>query len=183
MPLSEVQLYGWGCRRVGGQRPGLFFEKKTWLVMRLSGAISPLEMQSAWHNKSRVMRFQSTLHNYRSPRGQEVGIYQWLSFTWHALHTCFMWKKTVYLFISIDDKIWTMKYIVGQKPRLPQQEIRQKLSGNLRPLNCWGFLAIKNSMRYNKPFKFSMYCHVCCMRYVSLWDRKPKMTPASLKGL
>lgn len=35
------------------------------------------------------------------------------------------------------------KYIVREKPHLQHQEIRQKLSGNLRPLNCCGFLTIK----------------------------------------
>lgn len=35
------------------------------------------------------------------------------------------------------------KYIVGRKPHLPHQDLRQKLSGNPTPLNTFGFLAIE----------------------------------------
>lgn len=161
----------------GHKRPGLFFLKKTWLVMSLSGGSSPLEMavcmtwpeqsnealqrtpctplsqDTSWESgspslesvvhlrtksqkKAPLKKKQPVLRKFLRKNQKQLLLYSLHLFYLKlslSVHLCYM-TAFAYCRISI---------CVGEKPHLPQQAIRQKLSGNLRPSNCSGFLAIK----------------------------------------
>ena len=165
----------------GGHRgAGLFFLKKTWLVMSLSGAISPLDVavcmtwlkqgnepsqktlctpwpqDTSWESGTSLLRVCSTVEERlkdRVKRNQLARETPWErirgSCCLSGLHLLHL---TVKQSLSVNQHYTTAISILQgkcmcwreKKSHLPHREIRQKLSGNHRPLNCCGFLDIKH---------------------------------------